>query len=445
MVYMYSILLVCYNILSSIALIAFLPLWIPLILCRQKYRSRILDRLGFGLRKRLNRYKTAGTPLTIWIHALSVGEVTSALPLVEGIRHAYPDAVLVFSVTTSSGQQVARRIIAPHVTTIIAAPLDFFIAVRSFVNTIAPNLFILVETDLWPNWLQCLSTQGIPLLLVNGRISQKSFTTYQRFSLFFSPMFQTFSLISMQTKSDATKIATLGVKTGNIVTLGNLKFDTAEAVTNRNHNGHLLSRKEYGLDNQAPLWICGSTHQGEEEILFKAYRQVTKSLTTLQLMIAPRDINRADEIAMLGSRNNLHCCKHTSNPQVPGRVIILDTIGELASCYQLADVAFVGGSLVDEGGHNPVEPAAFGVPVLFGPHMEDFEEIAAELISQGGALQINSSEHTVTALKQILTDQQFKQSLASAAKTCVDQNRGVVKNHLQHIRQLLEPSPHNSG
>ncbi|WP_310599453.1 3-deoxy-D-manno-octulosonic acid transferase [Desulfobulbus sp.] len=435
--------LLLYPLFTTILALALLPILISLA-CRKKYRGRIGKRLGWGLAAQMAWLPSAKGP-TLWIHALSVGEVTSAVPLVRGLRVAHPQARILFSVTTGAGDEVARKLLAPHVDLILAAPVDVGWVVPYFTRVIRPDLFLLVETDFWWHWLRCLRRRQIPTVLVNGRISAASMTRYRRFSRFFLPMFRSFSLLAMQTAADAAQMVALGVETDKVVTLGNLKFDTSllsgAAI---NHGALAIQKERYGFAVAPPLWVCGSTHRGEEAILFRVYRRLLTRIADLQLVLAPRNIERAEEIVELAGGHGLVCRRWSLDPQKQESLLILDTIGELAGCYAMAEVAFVGGSLVASGGHNPIEPAAAAVPALFGPHMEDFAEIAAELIRCGGAGQVDSEDSLYNLLHQLLIDREQRRSMSEAARACVVANRGVVRRHLEAIAPLLSgmsPSP----
>jgi len=429
-----------YPLFTTILTLALLPVLVPLA-CRKKYRGRIGKRMGWDLAAQVACLPPVKGP-TLWIHALSVGEVTSAVPLVRGLRAAYPQARILLSVTTGAGDEVARKLLAPHVDLIFAAPMDLGWVVPYFVRVIWPDLFLLVETDFWWHWLRHLRHRQIPTVLVNGRISAASMTRYRRFSRFFLPMFRSFSLLAMQTAADADQMVALGVEPDRIATLGNLKFDTSllsEAAVN--HEALAIRKEQYGFAVAPPLWVCGSTHRGEEALLFRVYRQLLEQIADLQLALAPRNIERASEIAELAGQHGLNCRRWSHDHQDRGPLLILDTIGELAGCYAMAEVAFVGGSLVASGGHNPIEPAATAIPVLFGPHMEDFSEIAAELIQCGGACQVNSPDSLYNQMYRILTDQEQRRSMAEAARACVVANRGVVSKHLEAIAPLLPEIP----
>ena len=432
-----------YRLLTSLLLISALPL-LPLMAAQAKYRSRLLRRLGYGLKAALDHpAKTRSRGPTIWIHALSVGEVTSALPLVRGLRQHVAGARLIFSVTTRSGSEVAASLLSHLVDHLIAAPLDLGPVVPYYLSRIRPDLFIQVETDFWPHWIFCLHQHRIPLMLVNGRISTRSFLRYHRLSLLFRPMFARFSLLSMQTENDARKMRDLGIDPTRIVTLGNLKFDILDQP-------HLIAepgtreqlKQAYGFSPSALLWVCGSTHPGEETQLFQIHAQLRRKFPGLQLLLAPRNIERAASVQDMAHDFGLPCRRRTTDKNTPGPVLLLDTIGELAGCYAMADLVFVGGSLAPYGGHNPLEPAAARVPVCFGPHMEDFSEISDELIRTGGARQVEDAAALVRWLEQLLADPAARDAIGRMAASCVAANHGVVDAHLQLIDRLLSGENH---
>jgi 3-deoxy-D-manno-octulosonic-acid transferase len=422
-----------YNFLLTFFCLILLPLLIPVVLVRKKYRGRTLERLGFqcGRIKKQRAGRSAKGP-TIWIHALSVGEVTSALPLVKAIRDDMDGVAIIFTAATRSGKQLADTIIAPHVDLICYSPFDLWFAVQRYIAAIQPDLFILVETDFWPNWLWLLNRKKIPALLVNGRISEKSFALYSRFSFIFKPMFQHFNLLSMQTAADADKMIDLGINANQVLTLGNLKYDMETTGSPASE----INRQTLGIAENQKIWVCGSTHAGEERILLATFARLAVE-TDLFLILAPRDIGRADELTDLAREYSLHPKTRTdSQRKGSSNVLILDTIGELASCYLLAHLAFVGGSLVPRGGHNPIEPAACEVPVLFGSHMDDFSEIAHDLITCGGAETV-TAETLVRAASGILTHPALHAAMAGSAGDLVRQHRGGMSRHLQAIHHLL--------
>ncbi len=423
--------LILYNTVQLTLLVIGLPLLLLVVLLSPKYRLRTLKRLGLGLRSLVARQKKE-TGRTIWIHALSVGEVTSALPLISGIRILFPQAFLVFSASTRSGAGVAQEIMADRADLLIPFPLDILPVTAFFVRLIRPDLFILVETDFWPNILSCLQRHKVPIMLVNGRISHKSMASYRRFSFFFKPLFLAFRHLCMQTETDRVNMIDLGVPEEQVHTLGNLKFDTPLVTADST-----LQSPPLQLPDHSRLLIAGSTHKGEEEIILSAFIRLRAIFPQLFLIIAPRDISRGQEIQELAAAKGISSsCRSESRPGHQ-RLLILDTIGELAGCYRFADIAFVGGSLVPAGGHNPIEPAAMGAPVLFGSHMEDFAEVSQDLLSAGGAQRIGGEESLFQAAATWLADDSLRKAAGLAALGYVEKQQGVVERHLQLIQTIF--------
>lgn len=430
---------VLYNMLQAIFLPVFSPILALVVLCNSKYRGRIGARLGLGLAKKLPQNHAKGplpqqNILTYWIHALSVGEVTSALPLATKLKNEDPGCRIVFSVTTKSGRQVADRILTGIVDEVIDGPLDILPVIIYFHYKIRPNHFILVETDFWPNMLLWLKFKGVPSLLVNGRISDEALRGYHKMRFFFLPIFRSFSALCMQTEVDRGKMKSLGVDSDRIYTLGNLKFDTKNPL--ETDKGSVVKSLKHILPTGKTIFIAGSTHPGEEQIILESYAEVKKTNTNIFLIIAPRDPKRAKEIRSLAKTHHLTTALRTGTATPEVDLFILDTIGELAACYYLADISFVGGSLVKKGGHNPIEPAIMSTPVIFGPHMEDFSEIAFDLVCSGGAEQVRNSQEMTAILNQWTQSQDLRRQKGQAAKNCVNKQRGVIKKHIELIQSL---------
>jgi 3-deoxy-D-manno-octulosonic-acid transferase len=429
--------LVLYNTLQAVILPVFSPLLLLFVLLHPKYRNRVPSRLGFGLRKRVLAQKNYdfSTTKTYWIHALSIGEVTSAVPLIQGLKTKEPDCRIVFSVTTRSGRQVADNLLPNLVDHIINGPFDILPVVRYFMQQIKPSCFILVETDFWPNILRQLKKHNIPAVLVNGRVSDEALSGYKKMTFFFQPLFNSFSALCMQTEVDREKLLSLGVPPERLYTLGNLKFDTINPLKNGKGEAACMIKKQFPA--QAIVFIAGSTHPGEEDILIKSYLEVRKSEEDFYLVIAPRDIRRAAEIAALADSYGLTASMRSESEKSTTDIFILDTIGELSACYGLGDISFVGGSLVRQGGHNPIEPAIMQTPVLFGPHMEDFSEIAQSLIEAGGAHLVKNYQEMSTILLKLAVNEKLRTSQGRIAQQIVARKRGVIERHLQLIHGLL--------
>lgn len=419
--------LILYNFFQTLIVILLFPLLCIYIALKSKYRKQIPKRLGFGLKKSLGDFKPNSK--IIWVHALSVGEVTSAIPLVEKMRRDVNGITIIFSASTLTGYSLGKKLLAPHCDSIIPFPLDIFVVVERFINLIKPHLFILVETDFWPNILSSLQRKNIPILLVNGRISRKSMEQYKKFSFFFKPMFHSISHFCVQSDEDKKRLLELNLPAEKISKLGNLKYASAFSSNDTKADKLLGSVKE-------TLFIAGSTHSGEEEILLDSYIDL-KNKFPLKLIIAPRDIKRAGEIASLAETRNLSWQRRSSDNYFTSNLYILDTIGELASFYSIGDICFVGGSLVNEGGHNPLEPASRGKPVLFGPNMSDFIEICKDLIDFNGGFTVNNQAELTVLLIRFLEDETFRRKCGDAARECVLQKTGLLQDHLQLIRQYL--------
>jgi 3-deoxy-D-manno-octulosonic-acid transferase len=426
--------LTAYNLIQLIFLIISLPLLLAVILLTPRYRLRTWQRLGFGLRTLVER-KKKGARKTIWLHGLSVGEVTSALPLVSGIRNRFPEAFLVFSASTRSGSKVAEQLMTDRIDLLVSFPLDILPVTAYFIRLIRPDLFILVETDFWPNILTCLHRHKIPAMLVNGRISHKSMASYRRFSFFFQPIFCTFRHLCMQTETDRVNMIDLGVPDERVHTLGNLKFDTP--LITGTIQPQTVQETPIAMPDDSLLLVAGSTHKGEEEIILAVYVRLRPLYPNLFLIIAPRDISRGKEIQELAAAKGITGVCRSEGSKSSRKLLILDTIGELANCYRFADIAFIGGSLQPLGGHNPIEPAVMGAPVLFGPHMEDFAEISQDLLTAGGAQRVGGEESLFQAAGTWLADARLRKKAGLAALGCVEKQQGVIERHLQLIQTLL--------
>lgn len=419
-----------YNILQLIFIPVFSPLLLVAALLIPRYRGRVISRLGFGLRNNLSNQPVAEK--SIWIHALSVGEVTSAIPLIHGLRKIHPSARIVLTVSTQSGEVIAKKLLTNLVDHIVPSPLDFLPVTALFYDRIQPHLFILVETDFWPNLLLYLQYKRVPAVLVNGRVSGKSLTGYKRFGFFFRPMFRSFNYLCMQTKLDVKNMISMGIDKEKAHVLGNLKFD-AQADKLHQDPSSISSL----LPENRLIITAGSTHQGEEDILFEVVKELHTDYPALLLILAPRNPDRAWEISELARQYDLSTVLRSQNRLATSDILIIDTIGELVSFYAYSDIAFLGGSLVSKGGHNPIEPAILGKPVLFGPYMEDFQEIAGSLIKEGGGERVDNVETLKLALDHLLSSKEQRHRRGTAAKGCILKQRGVVEKHLKLFQTLM--------
>lgn len=424
-----------YNLLQIILLLLGLPVLLLVVLLVPKYRGQTWRRLGFGLAG-LIKNLPPGQP-RIWVHALSVGEVASARALVRRLREAYPGALLIFSASTSSGFRQAEALIASDVNLVIAFPLDIYWVANRFVRLLAPDLFVQVETDLWPNFLTILRRRRVAAVLVNGRISADSLAKYHRFPDFFAGLFNSFTFLAMQTGEEVANLAALGVVPEKLLALGNLKFDplidqSVDDGVNERFAGlmPLLAGRT--------VWVAGSTHPGEEEAVLQTYSELRPLFPELYLVLAPRNPGRAVEVERLAAGLGLRAVLRSRAGTEGGDLLLLDTMGELAELYSLSSFAFVGGSLVPERGHNPLEPVIFGKPVAFGPHMEDFAEIAGELLAIGAAEQVNDWKEMVFLVTSWLADPGLCGAIGRCGAGLVESRREVTVRHLALLQRVLQ-------
>lgn len=420
-----------YNLLQILGFCLLWPLVLLVVACKAKYRLRIPKRLGLGLGSLLADIGR-GKP-RIWIHALSVGEVASAASFVRSLRQHYPHASLLFSAATSSGRRYAQNISDFPVDAIIPFPLDLYPVTLRFIRTVRPDLFVLIETDFWPNFLHGLRREKVPALLVNGRISQKSYTRYSAFQPFFLPMFNSFQVLAMQRRQDMEKMIELGVDPARLMVLGNLKYDAvlpSAAV-------RPCTRADFTIGPDRVVFLAGSTHDGEEEIVCAVFQKLLRRFPLLFLVIAPRNVERSDSVVKLVRQMGLSVARRSKGVAGEDQVMVLDTMGELAGLYAVADLAFVGGSMVDQGGHNPLEPAVFGVPVFFGMHMEDFADVAEEMMAEQCARQVQTADQLLEGISGLLLDEKLRKKTGNAARVFVSSRQGVNLRHMELIERVL--------
>ena len=425
-----------YNLLFLSGMIAGLPLLIFLVLLSPKRRKTVLPRLG--LTRLPVRNPQLGQNRRIWIHALSLGEVMSALPLVKALEQHFPQAEICFSASTQTGFETAMREISDHVSSVFHFPYDLIFSVKHVISHIDPDIAVIVETDIWPNFLMEMKKQQIPVFLVNTRLSRKSFAAYKKFSFFTKPLFQTFAKICPQSQADALRFQHLGVHPDQIVITGNMKFD--QAVTIPDEHRIRQMRENLGIGSDRKIMIAGSTHEGEEVILSNVYSRLKREVPDLCLITAPRNPDRASDVCRIFTQQGHFARKMADaekNPSVFSDVIAVDRIGVLKDLYALADIAFVGGSLVPLGGHNPLEPAAFAKPVLFGQHMSDFAAISEMLLEAVAAVQVTDEQSFYKAGLDFLRSQNRACAAGKQGQRVFCENRGAVARTVEMLRPYL--------
>jgi 3-deoxy-D-manno-octulosonic-acid transferase len=379
---------------------------------------------------------------SIWIHAVSVGEVLTARALLPELRERYPRLRIFLSTTTMTGQQVARNNLQ-YVDEVFYFPFDLRFIVRRTLRLVRPKLFIVMETEIWPNLLRACREAGVKTVLVNGRISSRSYPRYRMARGFFRVVLSDIDRFCMQSAESARRIVEIGADPARVLVTGSLKFDSLDipgatgAAADRGRNRVL---RYFRIAPERPVVMAASTLKGEEEAVFEAFQRIRANRSNTLLIIAPRKPERFDEVERIARRGGWNVARRSElrvDAEPRNDVIVLDTIGELAQLYQIGTVVFVGGSLVDAGGHNILEPAVFGKPIVFGPHMENFAEIAQAFLEQGAAVQVKSGRELETALLELLGDPVRRASLGAAARALVEANRGARAKSLGAIAQLM--------
>ncbi len=419
--------------LYDMLLYAIAPLYFPFIalsrMARGKKRLGLRERFGFFSPGFFADKKGR----RVWFHAVSVGETLAAVPLVLALKKKMPDAEIYFSTVTETGNSVAREKLG-GAARIIFFPFDFGAVVRRVIGQMSPDLFVVVETEIWPNLLKALHDKSIPSLIINGRISPRSFKGYSRFGFFFRRVLPLVSGYLMQSEADAQRIIRLGAPPENVSVSGNIKFDQSIA------SGTPASRAALGIPEGAKVFIAGSTHQGEEDEALKAYKELLVDFPGMVMALAPRHPERFAAAEDAVRQAGFQCVRKSIGAQfiASGSVLLLDTMGELAGTYAVGDINFVGGSWADVGGHNILEPAAFGKPVFFGPVMHNFRDISRIMKDCGAGIEVKDGAELAAEAKKLLLDPAKYSALGKAALEAIDKNKGALAKDLEAVEEMLE-------
>jgi 3-deoxy-D-manno-octulosonic-acid transferase len=398
------------------------------------YRTHLGERFGLGRR--------AATP-SLWLHAVSVGEVAAAAALVRELRARHPELPLVLTTATPTGRAQAEALFGADVE-VRFLPYDTPGSVRRFLARIRPRAAIIMETELWPNLLHECGQRGVPVLFASARLAAKSIPRYRRFGTLFSAGLR-HAWVAAQSTADAARFIALGADPVRTHVVGNLKFDMrlGESVV---ESGRELRRRYLGA---RPVWTAGSTHEGEEDLVLDAHAVLERAVRGALLVLVPRHPQRFEGVATLLERRGLTFDRR-ARPEVvrpeavrpEAQVLLLDTMGELAAFYAASDTAFVGGSLVPVGGHNLLEPAALGVPVITGPHTQNAAEIARLLIEAGGALEVDDAAALAATAARLLSDPALREVMGESGRHFVETHRGSLVRLLDLIEPLLVVEPH---
>jgi len=396
-----------------------------------------------GLGERFGWGGATSSTGTVWLHAVSLGEMSAAAPLIRALRSRYPQIPMVVTTATPTGRARARALFGDTLN-VRFLPYDTPGAVRRFLARVRPRLAIIVETELWPNLFGACERAGVPLVLASARLSAKSVSRYGRLGNLFREIFSASSLVAAQTREDAERFIAIGAKSARTHVIGNIKFDMELGPGVLDHGREL--RASFG--SERPTWIAGSTHAGEEEQVLAAHLLLQTQVPGALLLLVPRHPDRFQAVADLLERRGIKFARRSGGvapggaaPGVDMQVLLVDTVGELAALYASADVAFVGGSLVPIGGHNLLEPAALGLAVLTGPYNSNGEDVAQLLLRQGAALQVADAAALAAALRLLFADLDLRQRMGGIARHIVESNRGSVARLLGFIEPLLPPEP----
>ncbi|MGS2724749.1 lipid IV(A) 3-deoxy-D-manno-octulosonic acid transferase [Porticoccus sp. GXU_MW_L64] len=416
--------------LYTIAFYLAVPLVLLRLLLRSRktpaYRKRWAERFGFVPRLKADK--------VIWVHSVSVGETLAAVPLIKQLQQRHPGAQLVVTTMTPTGSE---RVVASFGDSVyhVYAPYDLPDVVARFLKRVQPDVLVIMETELWPNLVLGCAKQRIPVVVANARLSQKSADGYAKIPALMQSLLANISVVAAQHQDDGQRFLDLGLPENSLSVTGNIKFDLLLGDEVR-HKARDLKQQWRG-DGQRPVWLAASTHRGEDEIILKSFRELLKYHDDLLLVLVPRHPERFDEVANLCQSRRLAVTRRSKGaaPTAGTQVLLGDTMGELLAFCGASDLVFMGGSLVPVGGHNLIEPAAWGVPVLSGPHLHNFTEASRLLLAADAMAVCDSSEQIAAHMETLLNDPQRRAAMGEAAKAVAAQNRGALQRLLTVIEK----------
>src|ERR1017187_2040758 len=433
-----------YTLLYSLAFVLLSPMFVYKMWKRGKYRENFWQRFGFysrDLRQQLAQKKER----RCWIQAVSVGEVNVALPFIVALRRKFPDLRIIVTTTTSTGYALAYERL-PHEVELLYFPQDFPWSIRRAYDLIQPDFIVLMESELWPNHIWAAARRGVPIFLVNGRMSARSQRGYHRLGWLSRQVFNKLSLVCAQSPEDAASFAAIGVPRDRVHMTGNLKYDISmpHADVQNVDPAHLL--KQISVSPAQPILVAGSTHPGEEEILFDVFTDLRRKFPRLFLVLVPRHVERTREVVDIARRKQIKFVlrseinSHLEQTAKPYDCLIVNTTGELKWFYKVATAIFVGKSLVGQGGQNIVEAAASGHPVIFGPHMQNFRAIARQFVSEGACVQVQDADALRRAVHELLENTDRRQAIVAAAHRVIQSNVGATTRCVDLIEKALKKS-----
>ena len=434
-----------YSLIYTLAFILMLPLFGLSAIFRGKHAAGFFQRLGF-----LPKFKPDKRP-AVWIHCVSVGETNAARPLVEALKTAVPNHRLIVSTVTRTGQKLARSIFADSAECVFYVPFDWKWTVRRALRRFEPKALLLMETEIWFNLIRETYKNGGRIAIVNGRLSERSLNRYGKIKKFMKRILGYLDLALMQENPDATRLMSLGMRASKVKVTGNLKFD--HDLDERENGLTVEFRERFGISSDAPLVIAASTHAPEEKWLVEAFKEVWKSSREKlpRLMIAPRHPERFAEVVEIVKATGFTWVRRSekeSTRDATAEIILLDSIGELRAAYPLAEIVFVGGSLIPHGGQSIFEPAAAGKAIVTGPYTANFDAAVNEFLDKEALVQIegvtekNAVSKIAATLKELLANAEKRDSLGANALEVIDHNRGASRRTIEYILPLIQHHEH---
>jgi len=425
-------------IVYNALLLVFAAVYLPLMAVRMAIRGRA----RLGIRQRFGIFEKGFFDVrgerTIWVHAVSVGETLAAVPIIKELKQRRRGLQVYFSTVTETGNAVARERL-DFDDRVFYFPFDLPFVADSVVRRLNPDLFVVVETELWPNVLKTVDGLNIPALLVNGRISNRSFRGYMRFRFFIRRVLGFLDHLNMQGAQDAERVKALGAASERVSIAGNVKFDKAFKAAGDTMTS-TATKTSLGIQDQNAVFIAGSTHAGEDEQVLAAYHRILEKRPDCYLVLAPRHPERVPDVAALVKQEGYACWLKSGLkgelPPPPG-VVVVDTMGELAGLYRIGDINFVGGSWNDTGGHNILEPVAFGKPVFFGPNMHNFPEISAILKDAGVGIEVKDGAQLAREALRLIGEPERLERIGGLAKEILHANRGALSRNVELIERYL--------
>jgi len=409
--------------------VIFILVYLPVFLLKKKMHPGFARRWGFYP-------ETARFADPVWIHAVSVGEMVNMRQLFLGLVSCAPETQYVFSTVTPTGNRIAGTLARTN-DAVTYLPLDLSFIVNSVLDRIRPRLFIIAETEFWPNLLSSLHSRGVPVIIVNGRISDRSIAGYMRLRWLLAPLLRTVSLLCMQTQADADRVIMLGARPSAVKVTGNMKFDQRVPSSIKLEGDR---KKQLGIQPGEKCFVAGSTHPGEESQVMEAFKKIAAQDARVRLVIAPRHPERSPEVAECVRQYGFEpvCISKIKAPStLQSSVFIVDTIGELLSYYAIADVVFVGGSLIKHGGQNFIEPAFLGKPVILGPFLFNFKDIARQFLDREAVVLVRSPAELAQKVGEVLADGQKAADLVQRAQKLIQQNVGATERNLSFIKEFM--------